>query len=217
MSRSNSATRVVAAIAAASAACAVVWAFRRRRLTVQLEHKVSSSPSEPFVFSSSTVARSENLSRDAQLSKCNVRIQELEAQVRDLQARLTLDMARPSPLSSGTLAPHSDFQCVIASALRRKDEAFMREVFDRHADSKSELSSAQLMAALLEVDAPVLSCDDSSADSLFRRADANLSGSVDFSECAPALFRCTRRNCLLMCSRAGSCVLLRCRTNLRCF
>ena len=40
------------------------------------------------------------------------------------------------------------------------------------------------MAALLEVDAPVLlSSEGASADLLFRRADANARGAVDLNEC----------------------------------
>jgi hypothetical protein len=65
----------------------------------------------------------------------------------------------------------------------------MRGVFDRHADSKGELSAPALMLALKEAGAPVLTADGSSQDNIFRRADANLSGAVDFDECAPnALF-----------------------------
>jgi hypothetical protein len=70
-----------------------------------------------------------------------------------------------------------------------KNEAFMRSVFDRHADSKGELSAHALMLALQEAGAPVLTADGSSQDNIFRRADANLSGAVDFAEWAPsALF-----------------------------
>ena len=70
----------------------------------------------------------------------------------------------------------------------------MRDVFDRHAGSKGELSAPELMTALEEVKAPVLSSEGSSADSIFRRADANLSGTVDFAECDPDLQRFSPRN-----------------------
>jgi hypothetical protein len=91
-----------------------------------------------------------------------------------------VDLSITDEVSSTELLTNVDFNRAFSSALRRKDVAFMREVFERHAD-KGELSPAQLMAALQEVEAPVLS-EDSPADSLFRRADANLSGSLDFSE-----------------------------------
>ena len=74
----------------------------------------------------------------------------------------------------------------ISNAAQRKDEAFMREIFNRHA-TKEKISASALIAALKEVAAPVLaaassegSCD--TADYVFRRADADLSGDVDFSE-----------------------------------
>jgi hypothetical protein len=115
------------------------------------------------------------------------------------------------------LSHNADIQLAIAADMRRKDEPFMREVFHRHADGKDELSRAQLMAALQEVRAPVLSCDDSSSDSLFRRADANISGAVDFHEYATAMFCCTLRSGLLIGLLPGSCELLPCRMNWRCF
>jgi hypothetical protein len=64
--------------------------------------------------------------------------------------------------------------------------AFLRKIFNRHA-TKGKLSASALTAALKDVAAPVLaaassegSCD--TADYLLRRADANMSGDVDFSE-----------------------------------
>jgi hypothetical protein len=76
----------------------------------------------------------------------------------------------------------------VNAARKLKDEAFMRCIFDRHADSKGELSSPALMLALKEAGAPVLHADASSQDNIFRRADANLSGAVDFAEWAPSAF-----------------------------
>ena len=62
----------------------------------------------------------------------------------------------------------------------------MRKIFNRHA-TKEKLSASALTAALKDVGATVLaaassegSCDI--ADYIFRRADANMSGDVDFSE-----------------------------------
>ncbi len=81
------------------------------------------------------------------------------------------------------------FDRAVTAAMLRCDEAFLLKVFNRHADSNGKLSSSALIAALKEVDAPVLassSSDESScsADFIFRRADADMSGLVDFSECA---------------------------------
>lgn len=42
------------------------------------------------------------------------------------------------------------------------------------------------MAALNEVEAPVLHSSGSTEENMFRRADTNLSGAVDFEECEKA-------------------------------
>lgn len=68
---------------------------------------------------------------------------------------------------------------------KRLDGAYMKAVFERHKDVEGGLSKAALMAALREVEAPVLSSSDgASEDSVFRRADTNSSNYVDLDECA---------------------------------
>ena len=67
----------------------------------------------------------------------------------------------------------------------------MEVVFERHKDDAGGLSKAAFIAALKEVQAPVLfSSDSTSEDALFARADTNASGCVDLSEYAalPFLF-----------------------------
>jgi hypothetical protein len=60
----------------------------------------------------------------------------------------------------------------------------MKELFERHKDVDGGLSQAAFIAALKEIEAPVLlSSDNASDDSLFLRADTNASGCVDQSEC----------------------------------
>jgi ribonuclease HI len=80
----------------------------------------------------------------------------------------------------------AQFARTISDAAQRKDEAFMRQVFKRHATNE-KLSASALIAALKDVAAPLLSATSSesssdSADFVFRRADANMSGDIDFSE-----------------------------------
>jgi hypothetical protein len=72
------------------------------------------------------------------------------------------------------------------------------------------------MAALKEVEAPVLT-NGSSAESIFRRADANLSGAVDFDECDPALPSFMPPDVLLMLFFEGSCARLSYPTSWRWF
>jgi hypothetical protein len=78
------------------------------------------------------------------------------------------------------------FARAITDAVQRKDEAFMREVFNRHA-TQEKLVASTLIAALEDVAAPLLAATFSesssdAADHIFCRADANMSGDVDFSE-----------------------------------
>jgi membrane-bound lytic murein transglycosylase B len=93
--------------------------------------------------------------------------------------------ARTAALSSISPPSAAQFARFIFDASQRKEEAFMRKVFNRHA-IKGKLSASSLMAALKDIAAPVLvASSESSYDSsdfVFRRADANMSGDVDFSE-----------------------------------
>ena len=78
-----------------------------------------------------------------------------------------------------------DYAKSIALSAKRRDDAHMKGVFERHKDVDGGLSKAAFIAALKEVEAPVLfSSDSASEDDLFRRADTNASGSVDLSEYA---------------------------------
>ena len=73
----------------------------------------------------------------------------------------------------------------MALSAARRDLAHMKAVFERHKDVDGGLSKAALVAALKEVDAPVLSSSEgASEDSLFRRADTNASNYVDLDACA---------------------------------
>ena len=92
-----------------------------------------------------------------------------------------------SPLSAENDQPSAaQFARAISDASQRNDDAFLRKIFNRHA-TKGKLSASALTAALKDVAAPMLaaassegSCD--TADYVFRRADANMSGDVDFAE-----------------------------------
>ena len=99
----------------------------------------------------------------------------------------------------------------MALSAHRRELAHMEAVFKRYKDVDGGLSKAALIAALKEVDAPVLSSSDgASEDSLFRRADTNLSGAVDQKEyfCPAILFVLL----VTLASRAGSCSWQTCPT-----
>jgi hypothetical protein len=97
---------------------------------------------------------------------------------------ITVSYAKKRQIASAPSAI-AQFARAMNAARMLQDEAFMRGVFDRHSDSKGELSAPALMLALKESGAPVLTADGSSQEDIFRRADANLSGAVDFNEWAP--------------------------------
>ncbi len=87
----------------------------------------------------------------------------------------------PSP-PTATDSP-IDYAKSIALSAKRRDDAHMKGVFERHKDVDGGLSKAAFIAALKEVEAPVLfSSDSASEDNLFLRADTNASGSVDLGE-----------------------------------
>ena len=95
------------------------------------------------------------------------------------------------PLPATTTHSPTDYAKHIALSAKRRDDAAMKVVFERHKDDAGGLSKAAFIAALKEVEAPVLfSSDSTSEDALFARADTNASGCVDLSEYAalPFLF-----------------------------
>ena len=74
----------------------------------------------------------------------------------------------------------------ITLAALRRDEAHMRAVFNRHKDLDGGLSKDAFVAALREVAAPVILSHDE--DGVYKLADTDMSGSVDFCECAFPLY-----------------------------
>ena len=95
-------------------------------------------------------------------------------------ASKTAVAASPSPPSAALFAR------AISDADQRKDDAFMRKVFNRHA-TKEKLPASALIAALKDIAAPVLvaATMDGASDvvvDVCRRATANMSGDVNFSE-----------------------------------
>jgi hypothetical protein len=132
--------------------------------------------------------------------KDKLRVKELESQVhvleerasgdaariRDLEARLRaseahISVTQPSESISGDSA--SDYAKFSVLSAARRDEWRMKAVFERHKDVAGGLSQTALMAALREVEAPVLSSSEFTSDnSIFRRADSNLSGAIDQNE-----------------------------------
>ena len=119
----------------------------------------------------------------------SLRIQDLEAQVRDLQARLAATGTNsasnpPPPLSPPTAvaAPINYAKCIALSAARR-DLAHMEAVFNRHAEPVG-LSAKALVSALHAIDPSSFSAEVSDADAkkLMKRVDMNNKGHATFEE-----------------------------------
>ena len=90
--------------------------------------------------------------------------------------------SNPPPLQTAARST-VDYATSMALSAHRRELAHMEAVFKQYKDVDGGLSKAALIAALKHVDAPVLSSSDgASEDSLFRRADTNLSGAVDQNE-----------------------------------
>ena len=97
-----------------------------------------------------------------------------------------LDERSHRSLAGSACTSLAQFARATFNATQRKDKAFMLEVFNRHATNE-KISASTLIAALNDVAAPLLAATSSesssdSADFVFRRADANMSGDIDFSE-----------------------------------
>ena len=122
----------------------------------------------------------------AQARSDAARIQTLEAQVRELKSS-EFSEKRHDVTQSQRDAPHTvQMDRAVAAAMKRTDEVFMRQVFERHASSRGVLSASALISALQDVDAPMLhtsSSSESLESDIFRRVDMNMNGLVDFDEC----------------------------------
>jgi hypothetical protein len=70
----------------------------------------------------------------------------------------------------------------ILAGKRRRNEQFLRELFDRLKDSSGGLCGQNLVQALRDADAPIIpTCDQAIAD-ILKQFDANSNGTLDFGE-----------------------------------
>ncbi len=72
--------------------------------------------------------------------------------------------ANPLPLPPTATASSIDYAKSIALSAKRRDDAHMKGVFERHKDVDGGLSKAAFIAALKEVEAPVLLSSDSASE-----------------------------------------------------
>jgi hypothetical protein len=174
---------------------------RHRRRQQQLNPLGSTLPSSLQMGAGSSSAASKGrrdapssgtsaLTQTSVLSAAHsLRIQDLEAQVRELKARLAETGANsasnpPPPLSPPTAvaSPVNYAPCMALSAARR-DLARMEAVFNRHAEPVG-LSAKALVSALHAIDPSSFSAEVSDADAkkLMKRVDMNNKGHATFEE-----------------------------------
>jgi ankyrin repeat protein len=143
-----------------------------------------------------------SVSSVAQTSKYGKRIQELELQVRDLQAQLRIatqsadsfkvphtSLSPPcrSDQSSSALAQNSTLIKTLSdaavSSLNRRNEVYMAEVFNRHSEPVG-LSAEDLVSALHALDAESSSANVSDVDAVtvLKKFDLGKKGYVSFNE-----------------------------------
>ncbi len=114
-------------------------------------------------------------------TKAAKRIQELEAQIDALTLKAQPEV-QDRLASSASLNHRLELtglysESIVLSAARR-DETYMKEVFNRRKDAEHGMREDALIDALREVDAPVLM----EQTSVFRLADKNMNGCVGFDE-----------------------------------
>ena len=107
----------------------------------------------------------------------------LRAQLHDLEVRLAATGTSPTDVhvahDTKRLELTRLYSESIALSAMRRDQEHMRAVFDRHRDVEHGMSRDALIAALREVDAPVISKEP---DAVLRLADTNMNGLVEFDE-----------------------------------
>ena len=100
----------------------------------------------------------------------------LRLMVSDLQAHL---LTIP-PNSAAPLQPTCS--AGIVSGKNRRDEQYLRELFNRHKDSSGGLAGQNLKQALSDADAPNIPTSDQEVDDIIKQFDANSNKALDFGE-----------------------------------
>ena len=115
---------------------------------------------------------------EAENERARIEIERLRLQVAETEALLS---AAPH---STSLSPSDFAECSagIFAGKRRRNEQFLRDLFERLKDSSGGLCGQSLVQALRDADAPIIpTCDQEIAD-IVKQFDANSNGTLDFGE-----------------------------------
>ena len=115
---------------------------------------------------------------EARSERACIEIETLRLQVAETQAFVSAAPHCPTP-SHATFA-----QCSagIFAGKNRRNEQFLRELFNRHRDSSGGLRGQNLVQALRDADAPIISTSDQETADMVKQFDANSNGTLDFGE-----------------------------------
>jgi WD40 repeat protein len=123
----------------------------------------------------------------AQVQKQLQDVTQYEAQNEDVYTgneRPSLQMSKfeadPSPSSSN--ATFAKCSAGIASGKKRRDEQYLRNVFNHHKDSSGGLSGQNLIQAFFDADAPIIPTSDEEVADVIKQFDANSNGVLEFGE-----------------------------------
>jgi hypothetical protein len=102
----------------------------------------------------------------------------LRTKVSELEALLLVAPSNPSPTHSKLALCSSG----IISGKNRRDEKYLRDLFNRHKDASGGLSGQCLAQALQDVDAPNIPTSDPEVAGILKQFDANSNGVLEFGE-----------------------------------
>jgi hypothetical protein len=126
---------------------------------------------------------------ELQVDSLNAQIQDLEVQRASMTTSLSHASSAPSALSvaifSGEKSASAtvlNCRAAVTSGIRRRSTEFVTEVFKRHKDANGTLPASKLIAALTEVDAPVIPDSDTAAAAAIARFDSNSNGLMELGE-----------------------------------
>jgi hypothetical protein len=136
---------------------------------------------------------------ESQNRALNSRIQDLEAQLAIAASSLSQSSLDVAPIRStassvkvqsiisatgGSAANATVVKCraAVSAGIRRCDQQFLRDVFDRHKDSTGRLPVSEFTAALIELDAPSVPDSEAAAAAAFARFDSSGNGLMNFGD-----------------------------------
>jgi WD40 repeat protein len=125
----------------------------------------------------STLTKAKPLNSEQLVTLLRQQNAQLQAKVSELEARLLALDAPRNP--DATFAKCSTG---VINGRNRRNEQFLRDLFNRHKDARGRLSGQNLVQALREIDAPHIPTSEQEIADLINQFDANSNAALDFGE-----------------------------------